>query len=80
MVVAAIDALAELMIRRPDYFWDRKSSPGADASIQRYRLSKRRDCGRGKNSGADAASEPLYLVTVRLLKAEFYDDRVHDGC
>jgi hypothetical protein len=45
MVVAAIDALAELMIRRPDYFWDRGSSPGTEASVERQRVEREAEAG-----------------------------------
>ena len=45
MVVAAIDSLATLMIRRPDYFWDKGSSPSSDASRERQRIEREAEAG-----------------------------------
>ena len=45
MVVAAIDSLATLMIRRPDYFWDKGSSPASDATRSRERIEREAEAG-----------------------------------
>ena len=46
MVIAAIDALAELMIRRPDYFWSKGSSL-AEAAQDRERKEREAEAGLG---------------------------------
>jgi hypothetical protein len=40
MVIAAIDALAALMIRRPDYFWDKGTSPASEDRRERERIER----------------------------------------
>jgi hypothetical protein len=45
MVVAAIDALAGLLIRRPDYFWASGSAPASDAMRERERLEREAEAG-----------------------------------
>ncbi len=45
MVVSAIDALAQLMIRRPDYFWAQGSAAQSDALRERERLEREAEAG-----------------------------------
>jgi hypothetical protein len=45
MVVAAIDALAGLLIRRPDYFWASGGAPASDAMRERERLEREAEAG-----------------------------------
>ena len=45
MVIAAIDSLAGLMIRRPDYFWDKGSSPAGEGIRERQRIEREAEAG-----------------------------------
>src|SRR5258707_1010711 len=45
MVVAAIDALAGLLIRRPDYFWALGSAPASDEARERERIEREAEAG-----------------------------------
>ena len=45
MVIAAIDSLASLMIRRPEYFWDKGSSPASEAQGERQRIEREAEAG-----------------------------------
>jgi hypothetical protein len=45
MVVAAIDALAGLLIRRPDYFWSQGSRPASEDAKERERIERETEAG-----------------------------------
>ncbi len=47
MVVAAIDALATLLICRPDYFWAKCSAPISDAERPREEAEREAEGGLG---------------------------------
>jgi hypothetical protein len=45
MVVAAIDSLAGLLIRRPDYFWAVGSAPASEEAKERERIERKAEAG-----------------------------------